>query len=218
MVRKIKNLKSKDAIVVIADGQDEKWYIEKVKEHYKPNVLRRISIKPDLFQRKKVSDLFDEAESKLGEGYTQVILIVDFDEIGKNRQELNKFSNYFNQYVSIKAQNTKSSRKYAWMKNMILIVNSPCIEYWYLLHYKNTTKFYSNFSDLKIDLLTINEFKCYKKNQSYYRQTPDIFSRLGGMKGLANARNNARQFRLEKCFEQGFSEMNKLFDFFDRLN
>lgn len=28
-------------IVFLVDGQDEKWYLEKVREHYKPEVLKK---------------------------------------------------------------------------------------------------------------------------------------------------------------------------------
>ena len=34
-MRKIKSGSFKNAIVVIVDGGDEKWYVEKVKEHYR---------------------------------------------------------------------------------------------------------------------------------------------------------------------------------------
>ena len=91
MARIIKPRKSNFTVVVIIDGEDEKWYLEKVKEHYRPDILRKIKVEPALAQKKKVAELFVEAEKQVKAGSSKVVLIVDFDDIGKSDKELSEF-------------------------------------------------------------------------------------------------------------------------------
>lgn len=217
MARKITSRKSNPSIVVIVDGKDEKWYIEKVKGHYKPkykpDVLRQLKIVPELAQKKKIAQLFTDAEDKLRKGYTQVILIVDFDDVGKDKKELEEFKKFYKAYVDVNKGEVR--RKYLWMEKLTLIINSPCVEYWYMLHFRKTTKYYPDYAQLKHDLKKINELQDYDKDEDYYNKNPDIYRRLGGDAGLKEARKNATCFELSQCKNKGFSEMNKLFDFFD---
>lgn len=215
MARKITPRKTNPSIVVIVDGKDEKWYIQKAREHYKPDILRTLKIVPELAQKKKISQLFDDAKDKLQKGCTQVILIIDFDDVGKDAKELNEFKTFYEAYVGI--NKGEARRNYQWMKNLTLIVNSPCVEYWYLLHFRQTTKYYPDYEQLKHDLKQIPKLQDYDKNENYYNRNPDIYMRLGGDNGLKEARKNAVAFELNLCKSKGFSEMNKLFDFFDKL-
>ena len=52
-MRKIKKRNLANSIVVIVDGEDEKWYIEKVKEHYPSKSLREMSVKPEFPQKER---------------------------------------------------------------------------------------------------------------------------------------------------------------------
>lgn len=215
MARKITSRKSNNSIVVIVDGKDEKWYIQKVKDYYKPNVLRQLKIVPELAQKKKITQLFADAEDKLKKGYTQVILIVDFDDVGKDKKELEEFKKFYNAYVGVNVNKDEVGRKYQWMEKLTLIINSPCVEYWYMLHFRKTTKYYPDYAQLKHDLKKIPELQDYEKDEGYYNKRPDIYVRLGGDNRLKEARKNAICFELSQCKNKGFSEMNKLFDFLD---
>lgn len=215
MARKTTSRKSNPSIVVIVDGKDEKWYIQKVKEHYPSAVLRQVRIVPELAQKKKIKQLFDDAKSKLDNGYTQVILIVDFDDVGKDERELEKFKELYTKYVGVNEKNGAVGNSYKWMEKLTLIINSPCVEFWYMLHFGKTTKFYPDFAQLKRDLTKIPALQSYDKGEDYYNNNPDIYMRLGGDNGLKEARKNAVCFDLEQCKTKGFSEMNQLFDFLD---
>lgn len=108
------------------------------------------------------------------------------------------------------------------MVNMTLVVNNPSLEFWYLLHRakSNVTKFYKRFRpDLEKDLKKLPDFEDYIKNGDFYKKSPDIFSRLGGLDGLAHARGfkNQQQFDINTCKERGVSEMANMFDYFDTL-
>lgn len=210
----IKPRKSNFSVVVIVDGADEKWYLEKVKENYRPEILGKIKIEPDLVQKKKVSNLFSEAKTRIERGCSKVILVLDFDEIVKDGRELKEFKKWYVIYQTVK---TETIKKYAWMEKLVLIINSPCIEYWFLLHFRKTTKFYPDIKSMKNDMSSIPELRDYEKSNTFYMKNPNIYLRLGGNKGLMVARKNAVPFNLEYCQNKGFSEMNQLFDFFDSL-
>ena len=219
MAREKKNKKALPAIAIIVDGKDEKWYINKVKEHYPCASLKHIKVKPELPERKKVEDLLNISKIKLEKGYTFAILIVDFDEILKDSNELNKFKELYNKYVAVKRGELTKREKvvYDWMSKLLLIVNNPCLEFWYILHFYKTSKFYKNFEELDPDLRKITELAQYEKCEKFYNNSPDIYVRLDQKSGLYNARRNASNFDINDCTERGCSEMNYLFDYFDSL-
>ena len=128
MSRPTKQLKLNNTIAVIVDGRTEQWYIECAKKHYREETLRAISIAPKLPQKKKIDELVSLAKEKALEGYKKVVLIVDFDEILSNNNEFERFKVLLN-------------TSEIWMKNVMVVVNNPCLEYWYLLHFEKTNRF-----------------------------------------------------------------------------
>ncbi len=219
MARITKNKKSNVSIALVVDGKDEKWYMAKVKEHYPCAVLKSVKIKPELPSHKKVQELFDLAKAKLDEDYSFVILIFDLDEPLKDAVEMSKFNELYQKYILAKGNKLSGQqiKKYGWMKNMLLVVNNPCLEYWYLLHFCKTTKHYSEYKILKTELKLLPRLSDYEKTEKYYNSHPDIYERLGGDSGLKTARKNAVSFDCDTCYSQGCSEMNRIFDYFDGM-
>lgn len=210
MSRTTKQRKLNNTIAVIADGQTEKWYLERVKIHYPCDALKNTKIEPQLPQKKQITELFCMAKTKIEEGYPKVILLVDFDEVLSNAEEYREFRNLYQEYSKDNHDN--------WMNNLLLIVNNPCLEYWYLLHFKKTGKFYNNYNEMEEELHKY--LPNYSKSRKYYCGMPDIYTRLGDNDGLTNARNNATSinpFDIKTCKEKGISEMSILFDYFDSL-
>ena len=153
-MRKINRRSAEKSIAVIIDGKDEKWYLETVKEHYPNADMKKATIKPDLPQKKSVEALFALAQQKLAMESTQVILILDMDCIIKNSQEFEHFKVYYEKYLK-STQGTLTPRekaKYGWMNNLVIIVNTPCLEFWYLLHFSKTHKFFPDFSAMEATL------------------------------------------------------------------
>jgi len=68
--------------------------------------------------------------------------------------------------------------KYAWMEKLLVIINNPCIEFWYLLHFGRTSKYYANYESLRPDLRRIPEMSQYEKHDDYYNQNPDIYVKI----------------------------------------
>ena len=210
MSRLTKQRELNNTIAFIVDGQTEKWYLERVKVHYPCDALKGTKIEPQLPQKKQITELVDIAKARVQEGYPTVVLLVDFDEILSNAEEFRVFQHFFQEY------NNDNHDK--WMNSLILIVNNPCLEYWYLLHFNSTGKYYSCYNELEVDLH--KRLPDYNKGEKYYRGNPDIYIRLGGDAGLDAARKKSKPFLpfdIKTCREKGVSEMSKLFDYFDTL-
>jgi len=224
MGRKTKQLPSRNAIAVIVDGNDEKWYLEVTKDHYscKCRGLCNLKIKPDLPQKKSINELFKIAQLKIkDELFNKAILIIDFDSLLHSAKERSDFETWYNRYLSIihdKKISNGFKASYGWMKNLLIIINNPCLEYWYLLHFKETTKFYNDFDSLESDLKKNDSLSDYSKDENYYKRCPnDIFVKLGGDEGLSKARKHSKPFDITTCTSVGCSEMSFLFDYFDTL-
>lgn len=217
-MRKIKSRSFKNAIVVIVDGEDEKWYVEKVKEHYPSKTLKETSIKPEFPEKKRVEDLFAFAKQKTEMEYCKVVLILDMDTILNDGQEFEKFKIYFEKYQEALNDNLspRQKPKYGWMEKLLLIVNTPCLEFWYLLHFGKTTKYYADYEALKPALRRLPGFDAYEKREDFYKKSPDIYNRLGGLYGVLTACKNAVVFNLDDAKNKGVSEMNKFFEFFGK--
>ena len=210
MSRQTKPRKLNNTIAVIADGKTEKWYLESVKAHYPCEALKSTKIEPKFPQKKQITELVGMAKAKVEEGYPKVVLLIDFDEVLANADEFREFQYFYQEY------NKDDHDK--WMNSLLLIVNNPCLEYWYLLHFNSTGKFYSCYNELEVDLH--KKLPDYNKGERYYCGNTDIYTRLGGDTGLAAARNNAKPilpFDIKTCRERGVSEMSKIFDYFDSL-
>lgn len=220
MARNIKQRPIKSKTVVLIDGKDEKWYIERVKKHHPGSFIKEMKLQPELVEEKKVQELFDRAQYELDNGASSVILIIDLDEPlrANKKTEYERFKTLYEKYLDAHSGMLKGSgvKKYGWMKQMTLIVNNPCLEYWYLLHEKRTTKYYADYDAMKIDLRKIPYLSDYNKSEDYYTSSPDIYERLQDK--LSNARSNAQSFCLSNCRSVGCSEMTVFFDTIERAN
>lgn len=197
-------------IAVVVDGETEKWYIEQLKKFYQPKITRSIRITPQLPQVKKVAELFEYAHQLIEECYTDVFLIIDLDVILGNEEERKSF-------IRLYERSLNPDDKHQWMKKLTVIINTPCLEYWYLLHFKSTTRFFNNYDSLKSDLQKASPLmKAYDKNHSFYNNPPGLFVKL--YSHLTNARDNSKEFVLDEMNQKGGSEMFKLFDFIDALS
>lgn len=90
-------------------------------------------------------------------------------------------------------------------------MNNPCLEFWFLLHYEQTLKYFATYSDLKKELN--KHLPDYQKTEKYFKNSrQDIYQHLKS--NLATAINNAI---LTGTFDfnnthKGLSEMHKVFN------
>lgn len=216
-MRKTRKISFENTVAIIVDGKDEQRYIRQVRDNYPSPSMKSIAIKPELPEKKKVNDLFRIAREKVDADYAHVILIVDMDEIIKDPAEFSCFSNHYHKYLAVKNNTLSPNQKasHAWMDRLTIIVNTPCLEFWYLLHHRRTTRFYPNFAAMEADLKRLPGFADYTKKEDFYKS---IYNKLGGHAGILKACHNAHPFSLPTASQQGCSEMHLFFDYFHRLD
>ena len=97
--------------------------------------------------------------------------------------------------------------------NVVTIFNNPCLEFWFLLHFMQTTKYFPKCKGAEKQLIKQNEFKDYKKTQKYFtKQGNDIYLKLKSR--LSTALKNTKGTKRENIeeIELGICEMNLFFE------
>ena len=128
--------KGKNAVAVIADGETEKWYLQLLNQE--ENLRLPITY---VFLKGNLQEQYEKVKEQCSFPFTKVYWIIDFDVIMKDEREKSQgtlspiaiFRNILNEL------NTEP-KKYP---NLCFYINNPCFEFWHLLHFKDTTRFYS---------------------------------------------------------------------------
>lgn len=173
----------KPTFAIIVDGKTEAWYLHMLQRNERN---MPIHIKPEIPQKKSLKDQFNLL-CEVSEVYAKVFWILDFDTIIKEDKETPKGKKspltLFKEYREI------ILKKY---KNVIIIINNPCFEFWLLLHFVKTSKYYNQCSEVIGELQ--KHIKDYEKTQKFYTaQNNDIYKRL--QPRLATAIKNAWKVR-----------------------
>lgn len=159
--------KPKRNFAIVADGETEVWYLQMLKRN-EPSI--RVDIRPRLSNKKKLKDQH-ELVNNLSADYSKVFWIIDLDAIIEDSKQVAKGSETplqeFCRYV----------KKFKEDKKVEVIVNNPCLEFWFLLHFEKTSKYFSRcektISQLK------NHLPDYEKSQKFFtKQDNDIYLRL----------------------------------------
>ena len=96
--------------------------------------------------------------------YDWVIWLVDLDAVLHNSEE-DKFEKF------VKKLNKR--------KNIIILIDNPCLEIWYLLHFRKVYHNYTYCQNVINDLLKTKTMSNYKKSERYYkRSNDDIYKKL----------------------------------------
>ena len=196
------NKRSNSSISFVVDGKCEFWYLQKWREYENLN----INLKPKLPKTKTLKKQFDLAV-ELSLDSEKVFWIIDFDTILKETREakkgiktppLREFQELYNK-----------CKRY---KNIIVIVNNPCLEYWFLQHFERTAKHFLSCEQVEKPLKKY--LPDYKKTEKYYKNSRlNIYQRL--QSNLPNAITNAEklgEFDFNKVQSEGIAEMHKIFN------
>jgi len=160
--------KGKKTYSIIVDGQTEVWYFQMLKKHEK---LLRIDIKPELPKKKKLSEQF-ESVIQNSNSYDKLIWILDFDTIIKESAETKKGEKPAIQLLKEYATKLKE------YDNIDILINTPCLEFWLLLHFEDTSKYYSKCESTERKL-KITHLKDYEKTEKYFKKRDnDIYIKL----------------------------------------
>jgi hypothetical protein len=140
---------------IIGDGECEFWYFQMMKKN---ESSLKIHLKPELPQRKSLEEQFAQVRQYAND-YYKVFWIVDLDTIinqsrktsKKQKSLLQEFKEYYDIIEKI--------------KNVTIVINNPCLEFWLLLHFEATGKYFNNCEGAAKQLLKY--LTDYEKTQKY---------------------------------------------------
>ena len=119
----------RNSFACVVDGETEIWYLNILKRN-EPS-MKSISIRPELPQKKTLEEQFKQGQT-LAESYTAVFWIIDTDTIISNERT---FAGDRNKSPRVVLKKCVS----ALPDNAIFIANTPCFEFWVLLHVLKTS-------------------------------------------------------------------------------
>ncbi|MGV0751435.1 RloB family protein [Empedobacter brevis] len=170
-MRKSRNIiiKKNPALAFVVDGDTEVWYLNMLKRNERDI---RISIKPEIPNKKSVEEQFNMVCELSQKEYTKVFWIIDFDTVIKEENEVKKGNK--SPLKSFEEFRNTLINKYP---NVVVIVNNPCLEFWFLLHFEKTSKYFTNCTSAEAQLKKY--IPNYAKTQNFFtKQNDDIYLKL----------------------------------------
>jgi hypothetical protein len=177
---------------IIVDGETEIWYFQMLKRN-EPSL--QVNIEPKIPQNKRLSEQHEKV-CELAEDFSKVFWIIDMDVvISENKvQKLNEYLSDLEKY-----------------SNVITILNNPCLEFWFVLHFEPTTKYFPKCKEAEKRL--IKRLKDYKKTQKYFtKQDNDIYLKLKSSLPTALINTQKTQRGTLEEIGRGICEMNLFFE------
>lgn len=172
--------KTNPAFAVVVDGETEVWYLQMLKRNERDI---RVSIKPEIPNKKSVEEQYNLVCDLLSKEFTKVFWLIDLDivisETKAAPKEKKSPLKTFEEYIANLAKN---------FSNVVVVVNNPCLEFWFLLHFEKTSKYFDTCSGAETQLK--KHLKNYEKTQKFFtKQNDDIYLKL--KPNLNNALQNS---------------------------
>lgn len=137
MARKGRNIEHKRNLrfrsAVLGDGQTELYYLKHLKE---VEDGLNYTIRPRLFSSITIEKAGTYINDLLKEGYDLVVYFTDYDKIIEDN----------------KVDRFEKLRKRFESKNVMICESMPSIEFWFLLHYVETTRIFNNADEVAKEL------------------------------------------------------------------
>jgi hypothetical protein len=156
-----------------------------------------ISIHPELPKKKSLKDQYESVKVNAGI-YDCSIWVLDLDVVIAVPGALSELKGYVEEFEKI--------------KNVRVFINTPCLEFWFLQHMKDTGAYYEKCEPAAKEFKKYDSLKDYEKSEKYFVQSGlDIYKRLKpNLKiGVANAAKRG-DFDIGNP-KQGKAELYKLF-------
>lgn len=190
---------AKPSILVLCEGRTEQWYIQQL---IREEAVRNLRIEPKLPVKPNLKKQYDQVREGAAI-YDMVVWIIDLDVFltaaGKGEQ-LDKLRNIIS-----------GLRRY---KNVELIVNNSCFEFWLLLHFEKTDRKFQNYGEVIKQLKRY--LPDYEKSEKYYKNiSSGLYTKM--KEHTAIAIGNARALGLFDIDEPEAAK-SKMFKFLDLLN
>lgn len=191
MARRIKERKLKNpTITIIGEGATERYYFTHLKRLRGYNYV----CKPRNFTEQTFDEMQKQIERVLADNGIAVC-VFDADVTRTRSAEKAKFEDM--------------RRKYADNPAVILCDSMPSIEFWFLLHYLNTNRYFATSDDV-IDVLH-RYMPNFSKHQSFLSKEAWVLELLADNR-LATAISNANTIGIEG---ESYSRLPKLFEIVD---
>ena len=201
------HLRSRKRYAIVGDGECEIWYFQMLKKHH-PNLP--INIEPKLAQKTTLQNQYKKIKEFV-DSYDKVFWIIDYDVILTQSTQCRKgekprsqeFKEYYESLIK------KFSDKIS------IIVNNPCLELWFIFHYKKSSKPFSNCLQAENDLKKIKILKDFEKTKPFFIEGVDIFKLTKGE--LQTAIENSKKLG-EFEFENPSKSICEMWKFFEDEN
>ncbi|MBQ9439984.1 MAG: RloB domain-containing protein [Paludibacteraceae bacterium] len=155
---------------VIGAGITEKWYFR----HLKDFLHLRIDVKPKYFGSDTAHDMQKLVDNVLAMG-GKAVCVFDMDTTRWDEMEKERKNRFIEEY-----------RK---NPDVILCESMPSIEYWFLLHFEKTNRYFGS-SDKVIDAL--REYMPFEKSEKFLSQSQWIATMISDNKD-GQAMKNAKE-------------------------
>lgn len=166
-MRRGRNKLTKQAFAVVVDGQTEYWYLQMLKQN-EPNIL--FDITPKILQKKNIDQQYELVIALSEEEYDKVFWIVDLDVLLKEEREKKSNPSSLQKFLEYYKSLSKNQK-------VVVIVNNPCLEYWFLLHFRKTTKVFTACTDAEKEVS--QHVKGYEKTEKFFKKSKnDIYTQL----------------------------------------
>lgn len=166
-MRRGRNIPTKQSFAVVVDGETEKWYLEMLKQN-EPDVL--FNITPKILQKKNINQQYELVTDLSEEEYDKVFWIVDLDVLLKEEREKKNSTSSLQKFLSYWQQLSNQDK-------VVVIVNNPCLEYWFLLHFQKTNKVFTACTDAEKQVS--QHLKGYEKTEKFFKKSNnDIYKQL----------------------------------------
>ena len=175
-MRRGKKIQTKQAFAVVVDGKTEYWYLQML-IHNEPYISS--NIKPQV-PKKNIDQQYKLVTKLSEEEYDKVFWIVDLDVLLKEEREKKGNTSSLQQFLNYWQQLSKQNK-------VVVIVNNPCLEYWFLLHFQKTTKVFTACVDAEKEVSKY--LQGYEKTEKFFKKDNDIYKQLKPF--LKTAKENA---------------------------
>lgn len=196
MARNPKIRQEKLSVAVIGEGLTEWHYFNDLKQ----NEQLSFNLRPSFPKHSSFDSICAKAIDLVIEGYDSIFCIIDLDYIRTNPTNLTAYSTL----------KTNIQRDY---NNVVFFECMPCIELWFLLHFKRTTRIFRNYREIRpeIELLIPN----YSKSDKFLKKI-NLYHHLKSENKLDIAKANSQWLIEQKNQNQNplhpFSEIHLLIE------
>lgn len=165
-------------VAIVGEGITEWHYFNDLKQNRKYTY----EIKPSIPKHSDFKSIFSKAEELAEEGYDKIYCVLDLDIIRADK--------------SISEEYLKLKRAVEKKDQIKVFETMPCIEYWFLIHFKDfSTKIYPTYDSLKEEVK--GYLPNYDKTHEYFRKVR-IYTTLVTNGDLNKACDTSRKLRQEK--------------------